>query len=322
MKLFSVFCKRGVCLSLALIIASMGIYNTNSAAEVSEKYDTKLGATKLLSVECSPSKITLIGYVSADVNVKPTGVEIYRAKLKANGTRENFITIGTCKKLEKDANIETGWHYTYIDNTVKTGQAYVYRCRAYREDGTVRKFSESQGETREAIAAKEAGSYKCKVIKNTSKKLVIKITGKSKNNGLLEYNDKQAQFFRHTVVFKNKGKEGGMYNDLKLAACSYNGKKWYKKPKFAIKGKESIYLRFNRSGHDIKVSGYKYVQMMLQYMRYNLHPWSESEMPQMRVNLTTGEAVTGRFIKQVNSEWVTEWDGDIFKDNIPWEYVR
>ena len=205
---------------------------------------------------------------------------------------------------------------------MKAGQSYAYMCKGFVKEGDAIKFQKENFGTRKGVAAEKAGKYKCEVVKNTAKKLVVKITGKSKNNGPIEcdigipaYNNSVA------LVFKNKKKAGGLYTDVKSEAYSYNGKKWQKGKPFRMKGKESVYLRFNRSGHDIDMSDYQYVQMMVEYTRYNLCPRKDRPdgMPQLRLNLTSGEAVTGHFINVDNYKWTTEWDGDIFdksEDNI------
>ena len=102
-----------------------------------------------------------------------------------------------------------------------------------------------------------------------------------------------------------------------LEAYSYNGKKWYSEPRFSIKGKESIYLRF--SGENLNISDYQYVQMMMKYMVYNMCRWDERAMPQMRFNLTSGEALVDKFIiwDTEKQDRITKWDGDIFDLAIP-----
>ena len=314
MKLFFTSCKKVICLYLAVIIALAGMNSTCLTAQASiEYYDDQLHSSNIVNLACTPKSITVYGEMWADV--QPTGAEIYRAKLKTNGKRGEFKQIGVCDKIEQAEYSEGSWIFTYKDTTVNTGQSYVYMCRGFIQIENASKFQKENFRTRKGVAANKAGKYKCKVVKNTAKKLVVKITGKSKNNGPLECEIGISTFNNSIgLVFKNKGKRTGIYDDVKSEAFSYNGKKWYKGKAFKIKGKESVYLRFNRSGNDIDMSDYQYVQMIVEYTRYNLCPMKDrlDEMPQLRLNLTSGEALTGNFINVDNYKWTTEWDGNIF----------
>lgn len=320
MKLFFVGPKKLICLYLVVIITFAGIKSTCFTAQASVEYDARLHSSNIANLVCSPKSITVKGEIWADV--RPTGAEVYRAKIKTNGKRGDFGQIGVCNKIEQDEYSEGKWIFTYKDNAVNTGQSYVYMCKGFIEGENASKRQKENFWTRKGVAAKKAGKYKCEVVKNTVKKLVVKITGKSKNNGPIEC-DIGVSTYNNSValVFKNKGKEGGLYTDVKSEAFSYNGKKWHKGKTFKIKGKESVYLRFNRSGHSIDISDYQYVQMMVEYIRYNLCPRKEypDQMPQLRLNLTFGEALTGNFINVDNYKWTTEWDGNMFDkldDNI------
>ena len=333
MKLSFMRWKRAVSLCLAVVMAFSIVLGqmshssairllagakNNGAEKASVQYDDKIHYSEIEDITCTPSNITIaVSIWMWDKDMEVTGAEIYRAKIKANGKRGDFKKIGVCRELKQNQYDKYRWDFTYSDSTVKAGQAYVYKCRGFRQVGNVKKLQKEDIRTRKGVAAKSAGKYKCKVVKNTEKKLIVKITGKNKNNGTLERIE-SGGFKGVYLVFKNKGKEGGAYGDVKLEAFSYNGKKWHKGRLFHIKGKESVYLRFSRSGHDIDMSKYKYVQMMLEYMQYNLSTKKDrpNEMPQLRLNLTSGETLTGQFIKWVDNKWVTEWDGRIFDDAV------
>lgn len=313
MKLSFVSWKKMIYLCAA-IITILGTNNTCFAAKPSVKYDDRMKASGIRSVACSPKSITLDAYVWADK--KPTGVEIYRAKIKKNGKRGSFEKIGACKKLKQDIVSEGKWRFIYKDTTVKIRQAYVYKCRAFLKTGNTKKYQEKNFTTRKGVAAETVGEYACNVIECTSNQLIIKITGKNKNNGPLEcYVDDKHVKDTH-LVYKNDG-DAEVQKYLTAEAYSYDGREWHSEPRFCIKGKESIYLRF--SGEDLAISDYQHVQMIMEYMVYNMCAWDVRTMPQMRFNLTSGEAFVDNFIlwDVEKQEWITNWEDEVFSLMIP-----
>lgn len=314
MKLPFVDWKKVICLYMAIMITFAEMGSTCFAVQIPTEHDERLHSSNIADLTCRPKSITVRGEIWADV--QPAGAAIYRAKIKADGKKGSFQEIGICSKIRQVEDAEDGWFFTYKDSKVKTGQAYAYMCKAFIETGNTSKFQKENFWIKKGVAAKKAGRYKCEIVKNTAKKMVVKITGKSKNNGPMECAIGVPTFNNCVaLVFKNNGKPGGVYDDVKSEAFSYNGKKWHRGKTFHIKGKESVYLCFNRSGHDIDMSGYQYVQMMVEYVKYNLCPRKgrSEQMPQLRLNLTSGGGLTGYFI---DYKWGTKWDGDIFDDNL------
>ena len=172
------------------------------------------------------------------------------------------------------------------------------------------------------MAAKTVGAYTCTIVNNTAKKLVVKLTGKSKKNGLLkaQYPPQTYGRVEADLRYKNDG-ENEIAPHLKFMKYSYNGKKWYTKGKFAIKGKQSVYLYFKecihewQPAHNIKVSGYQYAQMFFYSVRYSLQGklYNCYESPQIRFNLSSGTAAVGDFTSlNEQGQKAFVWDGDIF----------
>ena len=305
--------KKPVYLCLAVILICLGMKSTCFAAG-----DTALQSSKVSHVVCAPKSIIVSGHLFVQRQMKPTGVEICRAKINADGTRGSFKKVGICTKFTQGKQHEDKWKFTYEDSTVKTGQAYVYKFRGYRKDGEVTGFQQFQFKKRKAVAAREAGEYTCRVVENTSASLVLKLKGIRKNNGPLECYVDDAHSYSVFLVCKNKGKNETL-KSITPEAYSYDGEEWYSEQSYTVKGKQGVYLRFN--GEDINVSGYQYVQMMMGYMRYNLCPWGtkDTAMPQMRLNLTSGKASVGNYIiwDSEQWEWVTKWDKNQLQYKIP-----
>lgn len=164
------------------------------------------------------------------------------------------------------------------------------------------------------------GKYTCKVIKSTAKKLIVKLTGKSKNNGPLEsYHPIKSGYHNIELRYKNEG-EDEIHRTLQCIKYSYDGDNWHKGT-FTIKGKESVYLYFieyiNKSIpgetiHNIKISDYQYAQMFFWTIRYNL--LRDVRYPQIRFNLSSGTAAVSDFISYGGHyQEAFMWDDEIFE---------
>lgn len=74
-------------------------------------------------------KIILYGTAWGDV--KPTGIEIYRSRKK----KGNYKKIGIARNFTTWDASKREWDFSYKDTTVKAGQVYYYKCRAYQKMG-------------------------------------------------------------------------------------------------------------------------------------------------------------------------------------------
>lgn len=349
MKQFFTKWKKAICLSVLIVLMFMEMkgacyasavkpqklyYDMNDrsfayAVQASEEDDNKIYLrTRRTELICSTKSILLKGHFYA--NVQPTGIQIYRAKVKANGKNGKFKEIGNCKDFSlKDVSDPEDYTFTYEDTTVKTGNAYAYKYKVYYgEKGGTPEYVERYSDTETGVAAKTVGEYTCKVVKSTAKKLIVKLTGKSKNNGPLSPYYGVTIYYKPVDVYlryKNDGEEQ-FERDLELMKFSYDGKKWYNKGRFTIKGKQSVYLHFKEminkwDAHNIKITDYQYVQMLYVRMRYNLQGIMDSgdeiyDCPQLLCNLSSGKATVDDFVifnfdRDEPDEY--RWDGGIFK---------
>lgn len=285
----------------------------------------------LMELICSTKSILLKCDFRA--NVELTGAKIYRAKVKANGKNGKFKEIGNCEDfIISDNEYPYGrYTFTYEDTTVKTGNAYAYKCKAYYgEKGKTPEYVESYSKTERGVAAKTVGEYTCKVIKSTAKKLIVKLTGKSKNNGPLTPYYKITEQRPHDVDLRYKSDGGEEFErELELIKFSYDGKKWYSKGKFTIKGKESVYLYFEEwiirtlgwKANNIKITHYQYAQMVFGHVKYNLQGIMDGgneiyDCPQILFNLSSGKASVDDFIIpniDLDAPDTYRWDEGIFK---------
>ena len=313
---------------LCYVVSSRNFAHTAQASEEENKIPIHTGRMEII---CSTKSLLLKCYFYA--HVEPTGAQIYRAKVKANGKNGKFKKIGNCK----DFTLEDGPYYTndctfiYEDTTVKTGTAYAYKYKVYYgEKGKTPKYTECYSKTETGVAAKRTGEYTCKVIKSTSKKLIVKLTGKSKNNGPLTpyYGITDDRPHDGDLRYKNDG-GNQIERELELIKFSYDGKKWYTKGKFAIKGKQSVYLYFEEwiwhtvgwKANNIKITDYQYVQMIFPHVRYNMQGKMDSgneiyNCPQILCNLSSGTAAADDFrIENYDEDEPDQykWDEGIFK---------
>lgn len=297
----------------------MGVNDICYAAQVSGENEEIRFYPSYMTITCTTESISLNGVLIA--SVMPAKAEIYRAKIKSNGKNGKFKKIGSCKKFINEYSDEPDrWTFVYKDHTVKLGTAYAYKYKAYcktKEEPYQYKMCSSK--IKKGMAAKAVGQYTCKVVKNTNTKLVVKLTGKSRKNGLLKsYRFSEYDSYNYAELrYKNEGGNEN-YRDLTLLKYSYDGKKWYKKGDFSIKGKLSIYLHFkNRlswpgAPTNIKVANYQYVQMFFYPVKYNFYISARCYAPQIRFNLSSGAATVKDFISQENYDKFLVWDGDIF----------
>ena len=342
MKLFFAKWKKAVCLSMVTVLILLGMkaayydfeQNTpklcyaagsgiaSGAAKASREYDEVILYACSLRVTCSTESMRLEG--EFDAKTKPAGAEIYRAKVKSNGKNGKFKKIGSCKDFIKqeysyDPNV---WAFHYEDNTVKTGKAYAYKYKVYCEtEGETYQYQECYSYVIRGMAAKTVGKYTCTVVKNTAKKLVVKLTGKSKKNGLLESLHSPLRICGMELKYKNDG-ENEIHRYLNFVKFSYDGKKWDYTGKFAIQGKQSVYLYFeeylggNPPTNGIKFSGYQYAQMFFFNVSYNLQCgtrfYDKYEGQQIRFNLSSGTAAASNFKSHKYGQLAFVWDEDIF----------
>ena len=346
MQLFLVKGKKAVCLSMITVLILLGMkgayYNFgqntpkfchaagSGAAQVSGEYDEPLLYSCSLWVTCSTESMMLEGKFYGKVN--PAKAEIYRAEVKSNGKNGKFKKIGSCKKFMKqefiyeytyEPNIKViSWVFNYKDNTVKTGKSYAYKYKAYcKTEGGMYQYQTPYSNVSRGMAAKTVGEYTCTIVKNTAKKLVVKLTGKSKKNGLLETPYSPLQICGLELRYKNDG-ENEIHRSLNFIKYSYNGKKWYYTGKFAIQRKQSVYLYFEEHSvvgqptNGIKFSGYQYAQMFFYNVSYNLQCQSrfydKYAGQQIRFNLSSGTAAVSDFISHMYGQVAFVWDGDIF----------
>lgn len=318
MELFFKYCIRFAYFCLTIMLVCMGTKNICLAAKSSVKYDDAIEASKVNHVVCTPKSITVSGYLSMQKQALPTGAEIYRTRIKTDGTKGSFKKIGICEKFTQGKWDKTKWKFTYKDSAVKTGQAYIYKFRGYRKSRKMMGFQKKNFAAREAVAAKKTGKYTCKVIENSPTSLVLKVKGVNKNNGPLEGYVDDAHSHSVFLVCKNKEQQE-ILKSIAPEAYSYDGKEWHNAQSFTVKGGQCIYLRF--SGEDIEVANYRSVQMIMGYMRYNLCPWNSSDaaMPQVRFNLVSRKASTGNFIvwNSDKEKWMTKWEKGEFTYTIP-----
>lgn len=346
MKLYFIKWKKAVCLSittiLLLIAAKDHFYDITAnppqlchaagndkfreAAPISDKDAKIIIYSCYLNITCSTKNMMLTGYFNA--TTEPTGAEIYRAKIKPNGKNGKFKKIGKCKDFRNDTRYDETdfWVFHYTDHAVKAGNKYAYKYKVYcGAKGKTNQYRECYSIIKQGVAAKTTGKYTCTIIKNTAKKLVVKLTGKSKKNGLLESYYPIPNYRGDDVELrcKNDG-EDEIKREWKLIKYSYNGKKW-DTGTFAIKGKQSLYLYFEYTPsiyaepgeNNINLSNYQHVQMFVYYARYNLQPstpgLSKYECQQIRLNLSSGTAAAGNFISHnEQGQLAFVWDGDIF----------
>ena len=181
MKIFWKDCKRTICLVILAFVLCLGLEAIDASAEGSVQYDdtnTFFFRSWIRDTVGSPKSITVRATVKAR-KVQPAGAEIYRAALTADGSQGKYRKVGVCKnlKLARHGN----WRFSYRDNTVKAGQRYIYKCKGFVYDGAVKTVQKNNCLTGTGVAEKSPeGNYTCKVIKNTKKKLVVKMAGISK----------------------------------------------------------------------------------------------------------------------------------------------
>ena len=346
MQLFLVKGKKAVCLSMITVLILLGMkgayYNFgqntpkfchaagSGAAQVSGEYDEPLLYSCSLWVTCSTESMMLEGKFYGKVN--PAKAEIYRAEVKSNGKNGKFKKIGSCKKFMKqefiyeytyEPNIKViSWVFNYKDNTVKTGKSYAYKYKAYcKTEGGKDQYQTPYSGIKRGMAANTVGKYTCTIVKSTAKDLVVKLTGKSKKNGLLE-----AQYspgidsnrYGAELRYKNDG-ENEICRHLDLVGYSYNGKIWHY-GRFSIQGKQSVYLHFkehcalNRPANGIKFSNYQHAQMFYYAVKYNrqYRLYDRCDSPQIRFNLSSGTAAVSNFTSYKNGQVAFVWEGDIF----------
>lgn len=298
----------------------------SDVSQISEDHNEMFNGCGIAEIICSTGSIKFDTWVYA--TMKPSGADIYRAKIKSNGKNGKFKKIGNCNNFmpaeHYGADNYKRWTLNYEDSTVNTGNAYAYKCRVYcyyKTEEETYQYQEVYSKKGKGIAARTVGKYTCKVVKNTAKKLIVKLTGKSKHNGPLK---PYIGYHNAQLRYKNEG-EDEIRRDMMLIKYSYDGKKWYKyetyKESFEIKGKQSIYLYFiqyiNYSDRfhpvpNIKFSNYQYVQMFFWPVNYNLQHMDRS--PQIRFNLTFGTAAVNDFISyRAPFQAAFVWDGDIFE---------
>lgn len=164
------------------------------------------------------------------------------------------------------------------------------------------------------------GKYECKLLISNHEKIIFRLTG-TKNNGPLKshyYDSDNGVGYGYAyayLIYKNKGGKE-IRRMVHLTQFSHDGKVWFRGSKIEIRGEESIYLGVEDSPyHDsdgdgnkkenIDISKYQYAQLLFEPVQYNF------KGTMLRLNLTTGQAMTGYFTKQKNGKWRILWDGDI-----------
>lgn len=318
MKLLRQKWKKSVYLSAAIALILMGMKEKPCAAQASG--EDGYFSFYVTSATCSTKRILLKSSLKASASFMPTEAEIYRAKIELNGKKGKFRRIGSCKYFVHYLGY---WDFAYEDDTVKSGIAYAYKFKAYcKTKEKPYQYKECTSKIIKRMAAETVGQYTCKIVKSTAKKLIVKLKGKCRENGLLEsYHAFYDHYYYNAVLRYKNTDEDEKVKDLSLVKYSYDGKRWHKKEDFSIKGKQSVYLYFENRPTSfseptgIKITNYQYVQMFFWPVKYNYYiDVIDDAIPHLRFNLSSGTAAVRNFISKKNNEQVLMWDGDIFSE--------
>lgn len=192
------------------------------------------------AMHCSTKSVIIDATVYADTFEEYESVEVYRAEITEDGGYGEFERIGVCTALKEEEKppfspfnfnpytngLIKDYDFTYIDRIVEPGKGYAYRMYAYGHDHGGRPAPILASSVKEAFTGDMQGRYECSIIQNTKKKLIIKLSGKSKETGLLKYKFDYGWSAAH-LVYKNKLYEMENVRTLRIIKYSYDGKVWH-----------------------------------------------------------------------------------------------
>ena len=309
-------------ISILLIITMMiGSQSKNIQAQETLVKDILIYSTGGGYCESTKDYIQLnITFLS---EIQPSGFEIYRAK-KKKGTYQRIKIVKEitkyCDPYRKDGKIY--WKSSYKDEHVELFEVYYYKIRAFVKVGNKKIYS-SFLFAGKGICSNNIGKYKCKIIKTTKNKLILKLTS-DKKNGKMEIGDDGR---RYALLVGKKGSDGEQTERKMLCKkISRDGKKWYSfnKKRLKIMNNQSVYLLYEYydgyeyvdGGNNIDIEEYTHAQIMHYAVKYNFR--APGDYPQLRINLIKKKAEIGDFYvyNSEGSGLITHWDDNEFVSDL------
>ena len=263
--------------------------------------------------------------MSLEGEIQPSGFEIYRAK-KKKGTYQRIKIV---KEITKNVYYhgyqheeKIYWKASYKDERVKLFDIYYYKVRAFVKVGNKKIYSLFSF-VEKGVCSNNIGKYKCKIIKTTKNKLILKLTS-DKKNGKMEIGDDGR---RYALLVGKKGSDGEQTERKMLCEkISRDGKKWhpFNKKRIKIMNNQSVYLwyeyydgyEYHDGGNNIDIEEYTHAQIMHYAVKYNLSRYGDS--PQLRINLIKKKAEIDYFHvwDSEASGRVTHWDDNEFVTDV------
>lgn len=184
----------------------------------------------------SPKQIELS--FSVPNGIKPTGYQIYR---RIPG--DKYKKIKTLKLSAKQSGLE---EISYIDKTVKAGQTYYYKVRAYKKSGRKTYYGKKSEELKMS-AVHYDGEFASDIMEeDASEGTVTLCLTSEKHNGTLCVDPNLLSIY---LEDSSENEEP----DVKLKAWSFDGKTWNKDKKIMLSAGKKIYLKL-RSENEVKLS--------------------------------------------------------------------